>query len=55
VLASKIIDLTCEGENRKLIVVGFGGVEYFVKIQKPPAIPIIFADNRRTATPFKTD
>lgn len=55
VLASKIIDLTCKGENQKLLVVGFDGIEYLVKVQKPTAISLIIADNRRKVTRFRTD
>ena len=55
VLASKIIDLTCTGENQKLLVVGFDGIEYLIKVQKPTAIPMIVADNRRKVTPYRTD
>ena len=39
--ASQIIDLTCKGENQKLLVTGYDGIEYLIKIQKPIAIPLI--------------
>ena len=55
VFASKIIDLTCKGEKQKLLVVGYDGIEYLVKVQRPMAIPLVLTDSRRKVTDFRTD